>query len=398
MQATRHHQVNAWIETVSSNLPHLSRPQATVLALWSFAAILLRSASLTLSALLLAGLLDQQANTFRQRLKEFYKPKHLKRGTRRQELDVTTCFAPLMAWVLRLWPYGQITLALDPTLCRDRFVCLAVSLVYEGGSIPLAWKVLPANQTGAWTTHWSSLLRPLRSAVPESVGVLVLADRGLYAKRLYRHICRLGMHPLMRLTRVGQWRARGHPCWYALPALLPGAGHYYRGRGTMFKTRRHRLRCTLVALWEPGYEEPWYLITDLAPAACEGTYYGLRAWIEHGFRCIKSYGFEWEHSRMNEPARMERLWLVYAVSLLWTQAVAGQVEAQARLVVAVGVRRSDLTSGRMRRISRFRLGLVSILLAMIKGEVLPLPQVLHPLATPVLPGCKRVQLLKEQQV
>ena len=398
MQATRPEQVNTWIETVSSNLPHLSRSQATVLALWSFAAIIQRSASLSLSTLLLAGLLDQQTNTLRQRLKEFYKPKHRKSGLQRQELDVTTCFAPLMAWVLRLWPYSQVTLALDPTLCRDRFVCLAVSLVYDGGSIPLAWKVLPANQKGTWTEHWPALLRPLRSALPESVQIMVLADRGLYARRLYRHICRLGMHPLMRLTRLGQWRERGHTRWYVLPDLLPGTGYYYRGRGAMFKTRRYRLRCTLIALWEEGYDEPWYLITNLAPEACEGACYGLRTWIEQGFRCVKSYGFEWERSRMSEPDRMERLWLVYAVSLLWTQAVAGQIESQAPMVVALGLSRSDLTSGSMRRISRFRLGLMLILLALIKGQTLPLPQALHPTATPVMSGCKRVQLLKEQQV
>lgn len=366
-----------------------------MLALWSFAAIALRSASLTLNTLLLAGLLGQQTNTLRQRLKEFYKPKHRKSGTQRQELDVAACFAPLMAWVLRLWPHGQIALALDPTLCRDRFVCLAVSLVYDGGSIPLAWKILPANQKGAWAKHWPPLLRPVRNGLPESVRVIVLADRGLYARRLYRQICRLGMYPLMRLTKLGQWRERGHTRWYALPELLPGAGYYYRGRGAMFKTRRHRLRCTLVALWEEAYDEPWYLITNLAPDACEGAYYGLRTWIEQGFRCVKSYGFEWEHSRVREPGRMERLWLVYAVSLLWTQAVAGQIEAQAQLAMTLGLGRSEL--GGMRRVSRFRLGLVLILLALIQGQALPLPQALHPAAMPVLCGCKRVQLLKEQQ-
>ncbi len=129
MHATRHEQVNTWITTVSSQMSHLSKPQATVLALWSFAAVIAQSASMTLSALLLAGLLAQKANTLRQRLKEFYKPQAAKKGDQRQELDVEACFAPLLSWVLRLWPGQQIALALDPTLCRDRFVCLSVALV-----------------------------------------------------------------------------------------------------------------------------------------------------------------------------------------------------------------------------------------------------------------------------
>ena len=95
MHATRHEQVNTWITTVSSQMPHLSKPQATVLALWSFAAVIAQSASMTLSALLLAGLLAQKANTLRQRLKEFYKPQAAKKGDQRQELDVEACFGRL---------------------------------------------------------------------------------------------------------------------------------------------------------------------------------------------------------------------------------------------------------------------------------------------------------------
>ena len=76
-------QVRNWISTVSSQLDTLSKAQATVLALWSFAAVLLQSAALPRVALLLAGLLDQKPNTLRQRLREFYKPKDKKKWMRR---------------------------------------------------------------------------------------------------------------------------------------------------------------------------------------------------------------------------------------------------------------------------------------------------------------------------
>jgi hypothetical protein len=38
-----------------------------------------------------------------------------KSGTQRQELDVTTCFAPLLAWILKGWPSTRLALALDAT-------------------------------------------------------------------------------------------------------------------------------------------------------------------------------------------------------------------------------------------------------------------------------------------
>lgn len=46
-----------WLTTIMQHLPHLSKPQATVLALWSFGMVLARSGALTaVSHLLATGL------------------------------------------------------------------------------------------------------------------------------------------------------------------------------------------------------------------------------------------------------------------------------------------------------------------------------------------------------
>src|SRR5215470_5130098 len=38
---------------------------------------------------------------------------------------------------------------------------------------------------------------------------------------------------------------------------------------------------------EEGYKDPWLLLTDLAPEASDAGWYGLRAWIEQGFKITK---------------------------------------------------------------------------------------------------------------
>jgi len=58
------------------------------------------------------------------------------------------------------------------------------------------------------------------------------------------------------------------------------------------------------------------LVTDLAPAEVSPTWYALRWWIETGFKALKTAGFHWERTRMVDPARAERLWLVMALSCL----------------------------------------------------------------------------------
>lgn len=63
--------VSQWRDQVSSHLPHLSGPQATVLALWSLGIILSGSVGLTQVSTMLALILGQKEATLRQRLREW---------------------------------------------------------------------------------------------------------------------------------------------------------------------------------------------------------------------------------------------------------------------------------------------------------------------------------------
>jgi hypothetical protein len=130
----------------------------------------------------LAAWLGRKENSVRQQLREFCYEAQAKRGSRRQALVVERCFAPLLAWVLGGWEGNQLAVALDATPLGQRFVVLAISVVYRGCAIPVAWAVLPAGQKQAWRPVWLRLLRCLRAAIPPSQRVIVLADRGLYAR------------------------------------------------------------------------------------------------------------------------------------------------------------------------------------------------------------------------
>src|SRR5205085_12400292 len=60
----------------------------------------------------LAPLLKQSESTVRQRLREWCYPIKHKKGTHRQALEVRSCFAPLLGWVLSWWDPGEHRLAL----------------------------------------------------------------------------------------------------------------------------------------------------------------------------------------------------------------------------------------------------------------------------------------------
>jgi hypothetical protein len=369
--------VYQWTTEVATQLPHLSQPQAAVLALWSLGMVLARSCALTAVANFLATWQERKANSVRQQLREFCYEAEAKRGAKRQALAVESCFAPLLGWVLSWWEGQQLALAIDATALGERFVVLTVSVVYRGCAIPVAWTVLAGNTKHAWRGEWLRMLRQLRPAIPATMRVIVLADRGLYARWLYRRIKRLGWHPFLRINAGGTFRPQASNRFQALRTLCPQPGTRWQGRGTAFVSRPWRLDCTRLACWEEGDKEAWCRLIDLPPERSAACWYGLRAWIEQGFKVTKRGGWQWQRTRMSDPERAARLWLAVAVATLWLLSVGGEAEAAIPpstfldLTEALDRARRQRRATRLRLVSVFRQGWNVILVALLQGRRLP---------------------------
>jgi len=106
----------------------------------------------------------------------------------------------------------------------------------------------------------------------------------------------------------------------------PMPGTRWKGQVECFVGKASRLTCTLLMHWEAGYEHPWAVLTDLAPEEAEVSWYGMRTWIETGYKDFKRGLWGWHHSKMQEASRVERLWLAMAVAQVWTVSVGCQAE------------------------------------------------------------------------
>ncbi len=366
-----------WTEVGTTHLPHLSKPQATVLALWSLGMVLARSCALTAVSHFLAKGLERQPTTVRQQWREFCYEASAKRGGSRQEVQVESCFAPLLAWVLNWWEGHQLAFAIDATTLGQRFAVLVVSVLYRGCAIPVAWTVLPATEKHAWRGEWLRMLRQVRTVVPRRFFVIVLADRGLYARWLFERIVRLGWHPLLRINTGGTFRPAKSVQSQPLRELVPAPGTQWVGTGTAFQGPRRRLHCTLLARWEADYKDPWLLLTDLAPSAGEASWYGLRAWIEQGFKFTKRGGWQWQRTRMTDPQRAARLWLAVAVATLWLLSVGGMAEETLPMSTLLPLSAEDSPvsqprpATQLRLVSIFRQGWITILVALLNHRCLP---------------------------
>lgn len=320
-------ELEQWRTEIAKHFPHLSQPMVMGLALWSLGMILVRSCSLTAITDWWSCRLGQPFHTVRERLRDTYREAEAKAGGHRAELDLSACWAPWCTWVLGGWSGTQLAVALDATTLGQRFVLLVISVVYRGCAVPLIWKVLPAGGKHPWKPEWLALLQALRGRVSPTWTVIVLADRGLYAKWLFETLIQMGWHPMLRVNVGGSFRPEGWYHWVPFRQLVLAVGDRWQGSGTAFTHPKTRLNCTLLGCWEAGHDAPWLILTNIPPQAAEACWYGLRAWIEQSFKKIKGGGWQWQSTRMTDPNRAKRLWLAIAIATWWLLSIGGEAEA-----------------------------------------------------------------------
>lgn len=363
--------LNNWQKIIRTNMSHLSKPQALLLAWWSFGMVVAGTCGITSITRVIHQLTDVKESNVRQRLREWNRDQADKAGRKRRELVVEESFAPLLRWVLRWWAPEErrLLLAMDASTLGDRYVVLAISVVYRACAIPIAWRVYAFDQQGKWKGAWLELFALLQGVVPADWQVLVFADRGLYGQWLFRALQGLGWHPFLRINDNAHYRLPQESSFQSVKHLANRHGCQWNGRVVIFKQRS--LSATLLVRWEAKYKDPWLILMDLPPEQANIAWYGCRAWIECGFRQTKRAGWQWQQTRMTDPQRTARLWLAIAVATLWVVSVGTQVDSQLAASTLPPLER-PIPSARSRSLSCFRQGILLIRTALIRFGCLPL--------------------------
>jgi hypothetical protein len=318
---------------VQELLPSLSRVQANVLGEMVYAMLMVDGCGMTRMCSSMAELLDQPMNTLRQKYRERYYEKEAKAGVKkrqrqRREVVVEEMFADLLPGVLRQWKGEKtLVLALDASALTDRFTVLSISVVYRGCGMRVAWTMLQGHQEGEWRPHWERMLKQLAEAVPAEWTVLVMADRGLYAAWLYQAIQANGWHPFLRVKKALSFRAQGEEAFGSLGGRVKRTGREWKGRGE-WSEKAEPMRATVFVRWEQGDEEAICVVSDLSPEKTKTACSQMRFWMEDEYKDGKRGWFHWEHTKMTNPGRASRLWLVLAIVLHKAILLGGQLEAQ----------------------------------------------------------------------
>ena len=322
--------LSQWEREVSTAFPHLSCPQLQGLVIWSAGIALSGCAGIVQISALLALVLGQGEQAVFQRLREWYLDAEQKSGKKRRELDVTTCFAPLLRWALRLWKSEtkQVALVIDATTLGNRWTILAISVVGERLCHSRSVEGFASRAEGVMASVLGRIAHVLARG-----GAVRVAGAGAGRPRL---VCALavGDHP-------GLWPASvfaaqsgregtpgGEPTFEWISRWMPTPGTSWQGEVECFAGKSSRVKGTLLMHWEAGYESAWVILTDLKPEEALVSWYGLRTWIEGGFKDFKRGLWGWHHSKMHHASNVERLWLAMAVAQLWCVSLGCQAEVR----------------------------------------------------------------------
>jgi hypothetical protein len=249
----------------------------------------------------------------------------LRRWLSNTKIEVWTLYEPLLVHLLQdaRWRLADVTVVVDGTMIfGDRLQIFRLSLLHGCRAVPLVWLVLPSK--GLTTVD---KLKPMfQQAAAFLAGrvrrVCLLADRGFRDWNWAALATELGWDYVIRIPyntyvtlQTGQTS-----CGVRVDALgvRPGQRRYFQ------QVRLTQDACwatNLSVTWTPGdaknAPELLAVISNRTANRRRLGRYARRMQIESSFTDDKSGGFDLDHTRLREPARVERLLLGVAIATLW---------------------------------------------------------------------------------
>lgn len=221
----------------------------------------------------------------------WHKLKRLRRFLRNPRL----CLDVLRQSLIRLGsclsdePGVRLSVLLDLTYL-DPYAFLVASIPKGGRALPLSWHAFRRDLAGETCDSENqiieNLLETLFADLPQTMAVLLVADREFARARLFRFLKKLGRGFVIRID-ARTWI--DHATYHGLLSdlgLRPGDPPRWFPAARYGKEEQEPIN--LLAVWKPGYEEPWLLATTIDDPDETFALYRQRMKIEHGFR-------DWKH-------------------------------------------------------------------------------------------------------
>ena len=307
-----------WQEQLKEVLPGIHGHQKKTLALFVLGIVLSGSAVMQRVAETIQerGLSEAKMTSIERRLARFV-------GNSR--VVVPLIWKLFLAQVLTPFRGQRLHFVLDNTPFRDDLTLVYLGLLVHSRVLPVAWAVMPAKTTwdeGQWAIV-GRLLDQVRVHLPNT-SCTVIADRGLTGMPLVKLCTARGWHYLLRVCAEHTCRRYVHGKlergWKRFGQIVLKRGYRWSGKARVWQ--EETLETWVSLLWDPEYEEPWLLISDVGAGYRQVQLYAWRMRVEATFQDSKSRGFNIEASWIVDRQHLDRLLLALFLAMWWVSHLA----------------------------------------------------------------------------
>jgi hypothetical protein len=330
-----------WVELIQMQFTNLKKWQAIGLALMSYGIVLSQSSQVSKISEVL-GFVGRLGSV----------EKRLTHWLKNPRIDILPCCE---IWVRWLWVSCELDrpmLLVDETKIGTWMASMVVALAFDKRAIPLMWRCYRANDKSAYPAEGQvamivAMLERVMACLPQNSRPLIQVDRGIGCSSNLIKACQArGWFLLFRVkktvvftTRKGRQMQLGN---------LASRGEVWCGYGQLFKSKQRRLMATVFVAWEVGQREPWCLVTN--DVTVESSHDAIRMWQELSFKDLKSAGWQWQNSYLEDAERVSHLLFAMTLASAWTMTQGTFVLHDDQLI-------RDICDGQRYAYSPFRAGL-----------------------------------------
>ena len=309
------HLFRQWTVQLHQLLPAVHRHRTKTLAFFVFGLVLSGKARLPLIAEELLVISSAKTPSIERRLTRFLSNEHV------AVVPLWTC---LLAHLLPCFRGQRLVFVLDTTPLDDRACVVYLGLLVHSRLLPVGWQVMPLQET--WEERQWTIVGTLLDRVITALGqaeCTLLADSGLAGMSLVQLCQARQWHYLLRLSSQHTCRplcGKHTGTWVAMSALVSRMGQSWFGPALVWQ--EHHLAAWVSAVWEPGYQDAWFLLSDQSAGRHQVRLYARRMRVESSFQDFKRRGWDIEGTVMEDRQRLERLLLVLFLGVWWVSHLA----------------------------------------------------------------------------
>ena len=271
-------------------------------------------------------------------------------------------FLPYAEVLLRHLALETVVLVMDGSSVGRGCTALMIHIVYKGRALPLAWRVRQAPKGHFPEELHIAVVELMREVIPEGASVVLLGDGEFDGTALQATLHEAGWSYACRtaMSTTATWHGTPFRLDTLGACLTPGRLIEVKN---VHVTRAAYGPIMVLCCWAKGYQEPWYLVSNMMTAEEACRWYEKRFRIETFFSDQKSRGFHLHKSHIADPQRLSRLLIAACLAYIWIVYLGSLCEKDGWREMIHRQKRCDL--------SLFQLGLR--ILEHFLNEDLPIP-------------------------